>query len=57
MSGETVVRVNGVELCTQTFGGRHDPALLLLAGMSSPMDWWDVGLCERLAAGGRRVVR
>lgn len=57
MSGEQMVRVNGVELCTQTFGSPDDPTLLLVAGMSSPMDWWDVGLCERLAAGGRRVVR
>lgn len=57
MSGEHLVPVNGVELCTQAFGSRDDPTLLLVSGMSSPMDWWDVELCQRLAAGGRHVVR
>ncbi len=49
--------VNGIELCTETFGEATDPALLLLAGEASSMDWWDDEFCRRLAAGGRFVIR
>ena len=49
--------VDGAELCVETFGASEDPAVLLIAGMSSPMDWWEDGFCERLAEGGRYVVR
>lgn len=57
MSVERTVPVNGVELCVQTFGDAADPAILLIGGMSSPMDWWEDGFCERLAAGRRYVIR
>ena len=49
--------VNGAELCFDTFGKRGRPAILLVAGMASSMDWWDPAFCERLASGGRFVVR
>lgn len=52
-----MVPVNGVELCMQAFGDPGDPAILLIGGMSSPMEWWEDGFCERLAAGRRYVVR
>jgi pimeloyl-ACP methyl ester carboxylesterase len=48
---------NGVELCVQTFGDRDHPAILLIAGAASSMDWWEDELCERLAAGQRFVIR
>ena len=54
---ELVLPVHGADLCVETFGAREDPAVLLIAGMSSPMDWWEDGFCDRLAAGGRYVVR
>lgn len=54
---EQLVAVDGVELCLETFGDRRDPALLLIGGATLSMDWWDVGFCERLAAGGRLVIR
>lgn len=57
MSAERIVPVNGAELCVQTFGDPGDPAILLIAGMSSPMDWWEDGFCERLAVGRRHVIR
>ena len=57
MPGPTLIAVNGVELCVEEFGERSDPALLLIAGAESSMDWWDTAFCERLAAGGRRVIR
>jgi pimeloyl-ACP methyl ester carboxylesterase len=49
--------VNGVELCVEAFGSSADPALLLIAGASNSMDWWDTEFCEQLATGGRYVVR
>jgi pimeloyl-ACP methyl ester carboxylesterase len=57
MSVERIVPANGVELCTQTFGDPGDPAVLLIGGMSSSMDWWEDGFCGRLAAGRRYIVR
>jgi pimeloyl-ACP methyl ester carboxylesterase len=51
----TTVRVNGVDLGIETFGRDGDP-LVLLAGGTTMLSWPD-SLCERLAAGGRRVVR
>jgi pimeloyl-ACP methyl ester carboxylesterase len=54
---ERIVTVDGVRLCFETFGDDAGPAVLLLAGMSQTMDAWGTGLCERLAAEGRYVVR
>jgi pimeloyl-ACP methyl ester carboxylesterase len=48
---------NGVELCVEEFGDPSRPALLLISGMSGSMDWWRTAFCERLAAGGLRVIR
>ena len=57
--GVRMLRVGpeGVELCIDEYGDPADPLVLLIAGAASSYDWWDVGLCEALAAGGRRVVR
>jgi pimeloyl-ACP methyl ester carboxylesterase len=49
--------VNGVELCVETFGDPSAPAVVLLGGATSSMDWWQKEFCERLAAAGRFVVR
>src|ERR671919_256758 len=51
----TTVNANGVALGIETFGDDHAP-LVLLAGGTTMLSWPDA-LCERLAAGGRRVVR
>ncbi len=56
-SGPRTVTANGVELCVETFGSPASPALLLIGGMAMSMDWWENGLCERLAAGPRFVIR
>jgi pimeloyl-ACP methyl ester carboxylesterase len=48
-------RANGVELGIETFGRDNDP-LVLLAGGPTMASWPD-SLCERLASGGRWVVR
>jgi pimeloyl-ACP methyl ester carboxylesterase len=52
---ETMVKVNGVELCVDTFGDPDDPAILLIGGAAMSMDWWEEEFCERLA--DRFVIR
>ena len=56
-SQPTIVPANGVELCVQTFGDPESPAILLIAGAASSMDWWEDEFCERLASGPRFVIR
>jgi pimeloyl-ACP methyl ester carboxylesterase len=51
----TTVNANGVALGIESFGA-DDAPLVLLAGGTTMLSWPDA-LCERLAAGGRRVVR
>jgi pimeloyl-ACP methyl ester carboxylesterase len=57
VSNEQLVNVNGVALCVETFGSREDPAILLMMGRAGSMDFWEVDFCQRLAAGGRFVIR
>jgi pimeloyl-ACP methyl ester carboxylesterase len=57
MSAEQILQVNGVDLCAETFGDPGDPAILLMGGAASSMDYWETEFCERLAAGGRFVIR
>jgi pimeloyl-ACP methyl ester carboxylesterase len=54
---ETMIPSGGVDLCVETFGEPCDPAVLLIAGGASAMDWWPDEFCRRLAAGGRHVIR
>jgi pimeloyl-ACP methyl ester carboxylesterase len=51
----TTIDANGVALGVESFGD-HDASLVLLAGGTTMLSWPDA-LCERLAAGGRHVVR
>ncbi|GGP53901.1 hypothetical protein GCM10010287_61650 [Streptomyces variabilis] len=56
MTGHTTtVKANGVTLGVESFGD-DDAPLVLLVGGTTMLSWPDA-LCERLAAGGRRVVR
>jgi pimeloyl-ACP methyl ester carboxylesterase len=57
VTAEQMVDINGVELCVQTFGDRSDPAILLIAGATCSMDWWDEGFCRQLADNNRWVIR
>jgi len=54
---QRTVLVNGVRLCSETFGDPGAPTILLIAGSTQSMDWWWDELCARLADGGRRVIR
>lgn len=55
MSTMTSLQANGVELGIEIFG-QADAPLVLLVGGPTMLSWPD-SLCERLAAGGKRVVR
>ena len=57
VDGQRLIEVNGVDLCVDTAGDRAYPAILLISGMGGSMDWWEEEFCQRLAAGGRFVVR
>lgn len=49
--------VPGGHLAWEGFGSAADPVVLLVAGQCQSMTWWDEGLCRRLAAEGRFVLR
>ncbi|MFC8798467.1 alpha/beta fold hydrolase [Promicromonospora sp. NPDC057138] len=49
---ERLLDVPGARLCAETFGDPADPAVLLIGGISGPMDWWQDGFCRALADGG-----
>ncbi|MFZ3573161.1 alpha/beta fold hydrolase [Streptomyces sp. BH097] len=51
----TTVKVNDIVLGIESFGAEGAPPVLLVGGTT--MLSWPDALCERLAAGGRRVVR
>jgi len=57
MNPESMVPLGDVELCVQTVGHPGHPAILLIHGASASMIGWEDDLCERLAAGGRFVIR
>ena len=54
---ERMVQVNGVELCTESFGDPADRPILLVQGVGASMLWWDVCLCRRLSEAGLFVIR
>jgi pimeloyl-ACP methyl ester carboxylesterase len=54
----TTVRVGGdADLCVEAIGDSAHPAILLIGAATWSMDWWEHGLCRRLADRGRLVVR
>ncbi len=56
-SAETLVKVNDVELCYDTFGDPVDPAMMLVNGLGGQMIGMDEASCRVLAAAGYFVVR
>src|SRR5579859_7721872 len=57
IDGARILEVNGVDLCVDAAGDAADPAILLISGMGGSMDWWEEEFRQRLAAGGRFVIR
>jgi pimeloyl-ACP methyl ester carboxylesterase len=49
--------VGGARLAASTFGSPSDPAVLLIMGAGSSMDYWEPSFCAALADAGRYVIR
>lgn len=56
-TAERLISVNGVELCTESFGDAADPPIVLVMGLGGSMLWWEDGFCRLLAGHGRFVIR
>lgn len=54
---ERLIQVDGIEICTDSFGKRENPAILLIMGAQSSMIWWEEQFCQCLADAGRFVIR
>lgn len=54
---ERIVRVDGIELWAEEFGGPECPAVLLVMGAQAQGVQWNDGIVWRLVEGGRRVIR
>lgn len=54
---EKIATTNGVSICTESFGKKEHPAVLLLAGATVSMLYWDEEFCQQLADKGLYVIR
>ncbi|WP_120004340.1 alpha/beta fold hydrolase [Nesterenkonia muleiensis] len=45
------------QIYAEAFGESENPAVLLICGASTSMDFWDAEFCTRLAGAGRYVIR
>lgn len=54
---EKIIKTNSIELCTESFGKESDPAILLVAGATVSMLYWDAEFCGKLAGKGYFVIR
>ncbi|MEB4784128.1 alpha/beta hydrolase [Paenibacillus jamilae] len=54
---ELLIKSDGIEICSESFGERVHPAILLIMGAQSSLIWWEEEFCQRLADTGRFVVR
>lgn len=54
---EKIINHNEIQLATESFGNPGQPALLLLAGATVSMLFWDENFCQRLADKGFFVIR
>lgn len=54
---ERFIQIDGITICTDSFGEPAHPAILLIMGAQSSMLWWEEEFCRRLADEGRFVIR
>lgn len=54
---EKIIKVNKIELYTESFGNEDNPMVLLMAGATVSMLFWDAEFCQRLADKGFYVIR
>lgn len=54
---EKIIKINEIDICTESFGNSEDPAVLLIMGAMCSMVYWDEEFCQQLANTGRYVIR
>ncbi|CAM3575596.1 alpha/beta hydrolase [Paenibacillus lupini] len=54
---EQLFKVNGIELCAESFGNSEHPVILLIMGAQASMVWWEKDFCQRLADKGHFIIR
>jgi pimeloyl-ACP methyl ester carboxylesterase len=54
---EEIIHANVIDICTDSYGDRNDPAILLIMGASASMILWTENFCQRLADAARFVIR
>ncbi len=54
---EKVIKTNDIKLYTESFGSENNPAILLVAGATVSMLYWDAEFCQQLAEKGFFVIR
>jgi len=54
---EKIFKINGIDICTESFGNPTKPAILLINGAMNSMVYWDEEFCQQLADAGRYVIR
>lgn len=54
---EKVIKTNDLELSTESVGNEGNPAILLIAGATVSMLYWDAAFCQQLADKGFFVIR
>lgn len=52
-----LIERDGLRFATEAFGRPGDTPILMIMGATASMLWWPEGLCRRIAAAGRYVVR
>ena len=54
---ERIIKSGDVSICTEHFGNPDNPAILLIAGATVSMLYWDADFCTQLARKGYFVIR
>jgi pimeloyl-ACP methyl ester carboxylesterase len=54
---ERINKINGIDICTESFGDPTHPSILLIMGATCSMVYWDDEFCGQLANTGRHVIR
>lgn len=54
---EQIIKMDGIAICTESFGKQTDPPILLIMGATASMICWEDEFCQRLADNGRYVIR
>jgi pimeloyl-ACP methyl ester carboxylesterase len=54
---DRLIKANGIDLYTESFGKSSDPPILLIMGAMASAVWWPEEFCRQLAERGRYVIR